>query len=579
MLYTINKFVIFFSIIFFSQLISCKKSNSITAVPSAVTADTIPIDPITPNTIGFFMDNWVPKNFIKPTNTVTQPLTSNVATVNITVNTGLVKSKIAPNYFGNNSNIWCGQLNTKPVLINHLNNLQPRILRGPAGSISDVYFFNANNYTPPPTAPATLLNANGVASNAGYWYGKNNESWTFSTDGYYSLLQQTNSIGLLTVNYGFARYGTGTNPVADAAHLAAEWVRYDRGRTKYWEVGNECFGDWEAGYRINTLTNQDGQPEIITGALYGKHFKVFADSMRKAAFETGVVIKIGALLYDAEPAAWNTNTIKTWNSGYFAEAGNTADYYAVHNYFTPYQQNSNVATIFGSSNTVPAAVMNYVKTGIANAGLLVKPIAMTEWNLFCSGSKQNVSSIAGIHSVLAIGQFIDKGYGASLRWDLANSWDNGDDHGMFNNGNEPGVAEWNPRPAFYFMHYFQKNTGDRLLESTVVGSTDIECIATSFSSGQKGMVVINKGNVEKTTAINCQYFTPGSLFYYRILKSGTDNGDFSRKVYINNQGPENDIAGGPSNYNTILFNSTATNGGIKITLPAKSVAYIIVDKK
>ena len=47
------------------------------------------------------------------------------------------------------------------------------------------------------------------------------------------------------------RYGTGTNPAAKAAHLAADWVRYDNGRTKYWEVGNENFGDWEAGYRIN----------------------------------------------------------------------------------------------------------------------------------------------------------------------------------------------------------------------------------------------------------------------------------------------------------------------------------------
>ena len=66
---------------------------------------------------------------------------------------------------------------------------------------------------------------------------------------------------MITVNYGYARYGTGINPVARAAHLAADWVRYDNGRTKYWEVGNENFGDWEAGYRINIANNQDGQPE------------------------------------------------------------------------------------------------------------------------------------------------------------------------------------------------------------------------------------------------------------------------------------------------------------------------------
>jgi hypothetical protein len=561
---------------------ACKKNPSGTVISPVITtpsADTIPSDPSTASTIGFFMDNWQPKSFVKPINTTLQPLTTNAANVTITVNTGFVKTKIAPTYFGNNSNLWCGQLHTKSIMVNHLNNFQPRILRGPAGSVSDVYFFNANNNTPPASAPTSLLNANGVASAAGYWYGKNNESWTFSTDGYYDLLQQTNSIGLLTVNYGFARYGTGVNPVADAAHIAADWVRYDRGRTKYWEVGNENFGDWEAGYRINTLTNQDGQPEIITGALYGKHFKVFADSMRKAALETGFTIKIGAVIYDAIPAAWNTNTIKTWNSGYFAEAGNTADYYAVHNYFTPYQQNSTVATIFESSSSTPPAVLNYVKAGIASAGLQVKPIAMTEWNLFCAGSKQNVSNIAGVHSILTLGQFIENGYGAALRWDLANRWDNGDDHGLFSYGDEPGVDAWSPRPTFYYMYYFQKNTGDRLLQSSVTGSTDIVSIATSFTSGQKAIAIVNKGSVDKTTAVNFQYFTPGSLFYYYTLKGGSDNGDFSGKVLINDIGPTNDIAGGPANYTNILYNSTVTNNGIKITVPAKSVVYLIVDKK
>lgn len=65
--------------------------------------------------------------------------------------------------------------------------------------------------------------------------------------------------------------------VASAAHMAADWVRFDNGRTKYWEIGNENFGDWEAGYRINTANNHDGQPEFATGLLYGQHLKVFAD--------------------------------------------------------------------------------------------------------------------------------------------------------------------------------------------------------------------------------------------------------------------------------------------------------------
>ncbi len=562
-------------------LFACKKSDPHPTPPVVITpTDTLPVDPAVQNTMGFFMDRWQAKNFTSPSASIQQPLTANAATVMVTVNTGSVLTKIAPNYFGNNSNLWCGQLNSQTALMNHLVNFKPGIIRGPAGSVSDVFFFNANNNAAPPDAPATLLKSDGTAIAAGYWYGKNNESWTYSIDGYYNMLQQTHSVGLLTVNYGYARYGTGPDPVAAAAHLAADWVRYDAGRTTYWEVGNECFGDWEAGYRINTATNHDGQPEIITGALYGRHFKVFADSMRKAALETGVPIKIAAVLYDSEPQAWNSSTIKTWNSGYFAEAGNTADYYAVHNYFTPYQENSTRATIFNSAATIPAVVKNYVTAGITAAGLQVKPIAMTEWNLFCSGSKQNVSAVAGIHAVLTMAEFLKNGFGAAVRWDLANRWDNGDDHGMFSYGDEPGVAAWSPRPAFYYLYYFQQCAGDRLLSSTVTGSTDIVSIATSFSSGQKGIVLVNKGTTSKTVTIDFKYFTPGAKFYYYTLKPGADNGDFSGSVIVNGNGPANNLPGGPvANYSSISMYATAAAGGVKVDLPAGAVIFMVVDKK
>ena len=56
-------------------------------------------------------------------------------------------------------------------------------------------------------------------------------------------------------------------PATAAVHYAADWVRYDNGRTKYREIGNESGGPWQAGFRINMAANQDGQPEIIS-ALY-----------------------------------------------------------------------------------------------------------------------------------------------------------------------------------------------------------------------------------------------------------------------------------------------------------------------
>src|SRR5205085_2622855 len=156
--------------------------------------------------------------------------------------------------------------------------------------------------------------------------------------------------------------------------LAAEWVRYDNGRTRFWEIGNESYGTWQYGFRINTAANHDGQPEIITGALYGQHFKVFADSMRKAAIEIGATIYIGAMLKEEAPATWWNNTDRNWNSGIFENAGSSPDYFIVHSYYTPYQANTSAADILNSATAVTTNNYNYVSQAITAAGFGSKPI-------------------------------------------------------------------------------------------------------------------------------------------------------------------------------------------------------------
>ena len=45
--------------------------------------------------------------------------------------------------------------------------------------------------------------------------------------------------------------------------------------------------------------------------------------------------------------------------------------------------------------------------------------------------------------------------------------------GMFNVGDEPNAPLWNPRPAFYYMYYFQRFFGDRMVYDTLSGSMPI----------------------------------------------------------------------------------------------------------
>ena len=559
-------------------IFSCKKTNTNSGGNPPPGGPPIPpTDPPVENTIGFFLDNWTPKNFAVPsfTDTAVPAATANVF---VTIDATKITTKIPSSIFSHNANIWMTQMVTEPTLMNHLKNLKPNVIRFPGGSLSDLYFWNALPNQKPSDAPVNLLDANGNAAPAGYWYGKNSESWTLSVDNYYNMLQQTGNEGLITVNYGYARYGTGANPAAQAAHLAADWVRYDNGRTRYWEIGNECNGTWEAGYRINTSANQDGQPEFVTGALYAQHAKVFIDSMRKAAQEIGKTIYIGVYLLEKEPEAWQTQTDKTWNTGVLSQINNKADYYVIHSYYTPYQQNSNADVILATASDVTTSMMSYVKQSMANVGATVKPIALDEWNITSQGSMQQVSYINGMHAAILLGESIRNKYGLTCRWDLANGWSNGNDHGLFNIGDEVGVSKWNPRPAFYYMYYFQKMIGDRLIPSSVIGASNVLAYASSYTSGDKGVVLVNKGTGSQIVLVSVDGAKPGNRFYWYTLSGGSDNGEFSRKVFVNGRG-SSEISGGPaSEYTSIKPYSASTSGGIKVAMPARSVVYLVIDK-
>lgn len=525
----------------------------------------------------FFPNDRLEKTAVIPAYDNT-PATSKSPTSTVAIDFTNVIAPVSKYMYGHNSNIYMSQIFDQPDLVKHLKALNPGIIRFPGGTISGAYFFNASRPVRPADAPEKILDANGNEVTLNYWFGKNTDANSMTLDNYYKTLETTNTTGIITVNYEYARYSTADNPVASAAHLAAEWVRYDNGRTKFWEIGNEEYGNWQYGYRIKTSTNKDGQPEIITGELYGKHFKVFADSMRKAANEIGATIYIGAMLKEEAPLTWWSNTDRNWNSGIFAQAGASVDYYIVHSYYTAYQTNASASEILNTPATVTKNNHDYVLQQITTAGFGSKPIVLTEWNIFSEGSKQQVSYINGIHAALLLGESIKNKYGMAIRWDLANGWNGGNDHGIFNIGDEPGsIPKWNPRAPFYYMYYFQKYFGDNMVKSTVSGNENaISAYASSFTSGEAGVVLVNKGTSEQTVALSIPNYGYGQRYYYYTLTGGTDNGEFSLKVNVNSF-PATYASGGPLNYATIKARGTDVGSGVRITMPARSVAYVLIE--
>ena len=516
------------------------------------------------NQQGFFLDDWQPKTVVSP-EYINTPQPTNPATVTVTVDINDTITKVPQYIYGNNGVPWARKMNNNSELMKKITNLQPNVLRWPGGNLSNGYFWDSSPGNGPADIPSSIeiktLNS-----------GIHTDTWAMTLSDYYDMLDKTNSTGCICVNYSYARYGTGPDPVATAAHYAAEWVRFDNGRTKFWEIGNENMGPWQLGYEIDTTLNQDGQPHLISGDLYGRHSRVFIDSMKAAATEIGSEIKIGVGVMDKR-VTYN-NVMRDWNKTIMPEIADVADFLIVHSYYTPYNQNSNVATILNSAahtKDYKEYVLNDLKTYGGKDNL---PLALTEWNIFAQGSMQAVSYVNGMHATLVLGELIKNKYGEASRWDLMNSWSNGDDHGLFASTNEPNVNYGTPHAPFYYMYYFQKYFGDRFVNSTVSGSSNIISYASSFSSGQSGVVLVNKGTSSQIVNLKMENLADAKSYYRFVLTGGTDNGNFSRKVFVNGEGPAG-VAGGPENYKTLKAYGKSIYGDVKIDVPPLSVTYVL----
>jgi hypothetical protein len=275
---------------------------------------------------------------------------------------------------------------------------------------------------------------------------------------------------------------------------------------------------------------------------------------------------------------WQTNTTKTWNTGVMSGINNKADFYVAHNYFTPYNENSNASVIFSSALSVPQTMMTYLTQALQANGAAIKPIVMDEWNMWAKDSKQQVSNASGVFAVLVLGEAVKSKYGMTARWDLLNGWDNGNDHGLFSAGDEPGVSKWTARPGFYYMYFFQKMLGDRLVNSTVTGNSNIKAYASTYTSGQVNITLVNTSSTLQNVEIKMKNFYSGNRFYWYNFEGGNDNGEFSRKVLINGSGPSLE-AGGPVDYATLKAFSALSVNGLKFSVPARGMVVIAVDKK
>ena len=494
-----------------------------------------------------FFEDWEPRTFNNFTNIDLQPEVNSSSDVVININTSNVIADVLPSHFGTNMTHFLGQsvINDNDFMSN-LKNLGKTILRYPGGNGSNQFFWDGN-------IPSSILNDSQITINNLI----DGSGWRISPDEFVQILDSTSGSGIIAVNASYAIYGSSVNPIQTAASYAASFVRHMNqtlnANIKYWEVGNENYGPWQAGYLVNGDT--------IDGIKYGDIFNVFADSMKTA----DPLIKIGAVLYRHD------GVYNDWSKKVLSKVENKADFLIIHNYFRrkPNPNNVTYQEMLTSLGQVQQDV-NRVKNMVAsytNKPSDYFPIAITEFN--SKTGEREISMANAIFITQALGEQIKNGFAASILWSFQNGLDShGGDHGMTAR-NSTILPDHYPRPVFYIYHFFQKFMGDRLIWS-YSSDTAVKSYASTFSSDTRGIILVNNSSNFKTVDLDLGSDTMRYNYYWYEVYA---NNETDKKIFINGQ-TSNFNEGGPENYASIPPFYRPVNGNNKFELKPYSVNFI-----
>lgn len=263
------------------------------------------------------------------------------APVAVTVNARAALAAMPDTAIGTNHAIWDSYLGTDETA-DRLKGAGATLLRYPGGSYSDIYHWADHTAPGGYVAPGTDF------------------------DTYMRAVQRTGAKPMVTANYG-----TGT------AQEAAAWVRHaniTKGYgVKYWEIGNENYGNGHYGAAWEADDHADKSP-----AEYARHVVAYADAM-KAVDPT---IKIGAVL--TTPANWPDGLVGegdagTWNKVVLETAGQKIDFVILHWYPGALDKAAHIADLIQLTR-------EQIERYTGNGGI---GIAMTEFNTGSSSAGTN----------------------------------------------------------------------------------------------------------------------------------------------------------------------------------------------
>lgn len=489
--------------------------------------------------------HWVPRNFSTPDSSILQLLNTGNPTNHVSIILNDTLAPVLPTQFGVNSNFRSGNsLPTRSHLYDEFGSF-----RFPAGSGSDIYFWDCNI----PASFAIPINA---------LCGTTSSQTKLSLSDFLTFKQNAQGEGTIVVNYGYARYGvtasgTRQDRVNQAASYAASFVRElninSGANIKYWEIGNECYGSSEPGYNVNG--------SIVTGKEYGEDFRIFADSM-KAVDPT---IWVGAVL---------SHKHFDWNAQVLREVEDHADFLIIHNYFV------NVASSEDSENAMQKisnhmqAIQKMAKEN-TNKPLGYFPVTMTEFN---SQGDHTTTMANGLFVADALGNIIKNKYTLSTIW--VNEWSlsgtgNNHSHGILAK-NDPNQPDYSPRPSYTPYYYYSRYFGDQMVKSEVIGSKNVRAHASTFSSGEIGLVLLNYSDTIQDVAISYNGMSENDTIYWYSVHAD-DQVIGNKKFYVNNI-TGTTVGGGPDSLDKVQPFMAIMRDSVYLSLPKLSTNYFALSR-
>jgi hypothetical protein len=182
---------------------------------------------------------------------------------------------------------------------------------------------------------------------------------------------------------------------------------------------------------------------------------------------------------------------------------------------------------------------------------------------------KNNEAISGIFIAEALSEFVRNGYGMSNLWGTVNGYDAATgDMGMLS-VKDPSVNDYTPHPSFYTYYLYGKMFGDVMVGISPVSFQSVRAAATTFSSGELSVLLVNPSDTVRTVQLNLGTFQHNGFAYSYVLQANSATTD---TVTLNGRKGTNF---GPLDYATIPVLRTPAASVPLIRLPPWSVQFVL----